>query len=47
MLTEAKTYDELYNNFRWDIPARFRNHAEGQAAARSIATSASRLAKSR
>src|SRR5215470_7420656 len=23
MLTEAKTYDELYRNFRWDIPARF------------------------
>src|SRR5262244_2294545 len=23
MLTEAKTYDELYKNFRWDIPARF------------------------
>ena len=27
MLTEAKTYDELYRNFRWDIPARF-NMAE-------------------
>ncbi len=27
MLTEAKTYDELYQNFRWDIPARF-NMAE-------------------
>ena len=23
MLTEASTYDELYRNFRWDIPARF------------------------
>src|ERR1044072_4131195 len=23
MLTEAKTYDELYQNFRWDVPARF------------------------
>ena len=23
MLTEAATYDELYCNFRWDIPARF------------------------
>src|SRR5258708_1132738 len=23
MLTEAATYDELYSNFRWDIPARF------------------------
>src|SRR3954462_9827217 len=23
MLTEAATYDELYHNFRWDIPARF------------------------
>src|SRR6266850_4674620 len=23
MLTEAPTYDELYSNFRWDIPARF------------------------
>ena len=23
MLTEAATYDELYRNFRWDIPARF------------------------
>ena len=22
MLTEASTYDELYRNFRWDIPAR-------------------------
>ena len=36
MLTEAKTYDELYNNFRWDIPARFNmataccdRHADG------------------
>src|SRR5215510_3314929 len=27
MLTEAATYDELYRNFRWDIPARF-NMAE-------------------
>src|SRR3979411_3212548 len=23
MLIEAKTYDELYRNFGWDIPARF------------------------
>jgi len=23
MLTEASSYDELYKNFRWDIPARF------------------------
>ena len=23
MLTEAATYDELYRNFRWDIPSRF------------------------
>ena len=23
MLTEATTYDELYRNFRWDIPERF------------------------
>src|SRR5205823_14790062 len=23
MLTEAATYDELYRNFRWDIPTRF------------------------
>ena len=23
MLTETDTYDKLYNNFRWDIPARF------------------------
>ena len=23
MLTEASTYDELYRNFRWDIPDRF------------------------
>src|SRR5215218_3037458 len=23
MLTETPTYDELYRNFRWDIPARF------------------------
>src|SRR5690349_17287077 len=36
MLTEAKTYDELYSNFRWDIPARFNiataccdRHADG------------------
>ena len=27
MLTEARTYDELYRNFRWDVPARF-NMAE-------------------
>src|SRR5438445_5093731 len=27
MLTEAKTYDELTRNFRWDVPARF-NMAE-------------------
>src|ERR1044072_1873285 len=36
MLTEAKTYDELYRNFRWNIPARFNiataccdRHADG------------------
>src|SRR5262245_2944725 len=36
MLTEARTYDELYQNFRWDIPARFNiataccdRHADG------------------
>src|ERR1700761_579143 len=36
MLTEAKTYDELYRDFRWDIPARFNmataccdRHADG------------------
>src|SRR6476620_5966341 len=36
MLTEAKTYDELYRNFRWDIPDRFNvataccdRHADG------------------
>src|ERR1700730_2632694 len=36
MLTEAKTYDELYRNFRWDVPARFNiataccdRHADG------------------
>src|SRR4029453_11551439 len=36
MLTEARTYDELYDNFRWDIPARFNiataccdRHADG------------------
>src|SRR5882757_4885331 len=23
MLTEASTYDELYRNFRWDVPDRF------------------------
>src|ERR1700716_3819838 len=23
MLTEASNYDDLYRNFRWDIPARF------------------------
>ena len=23
MLTEAASYDELYRNFRWDIPDRF------------------------
>ncbi|MGY4433746.1 acyl-coenzyme A synthetase/AMP-(fatty) acid ligase [Bradyrhizobium sp. F1.13.1] len=27
MLTQASTYDELYSNFRWEIPARF-NMAE-------------------
>jgi len=27
MLTEAKSYDELYRNFRWEVPARF-NMAE-------------------
>ena len=36
MLTEAATYDELYRNFRWDIPERFNmataccdRHADG------------------
>src|ERR1043165_970840 len=36
MLTEAADYDTLYNNFRWDIPARFNiataccdRHADG------------------
>src|SRR5213593_4131133 len=36
MLTEASTYDELYRNFRWDIPTRFNmataccdRHADG------------------
>src|SRR5215467_13379037 len=36
MLTEAATYDELYQNFRWDVPARFNiaaaccdRHADG------------------
>src|SRR5438876_3482821 len=36
MLTEAATYDELYRNFRWDIPTRFNmataccdRHADG------------------
>src|SRR6476646_2476109 len=36
MLQEAKTYDELYSNFRWDVPARFNmatarcdRHADG------------------
>ena len=36
MLTEASTYDELYRNFRWDVPARFNiataccdRHADG------------------
>src|ERR1700752_2054000 len=36
MLTEAATYDELYRNFRWEIPARFNlataccdRHADG------------------
>src|ERR1700752_358084 len=36
MLTEARTYDELYQNFRWEIPARFNiataccdRHADG------------------
>jgi acetyl-CoA synthetase len=36
MLTEAATYDELYRDFRWDIPARFNiataccdRHADG------------------
>src|SRR5258707_13338637 len=36
MLTEASTYDELYRNFRWDIPERFNmataccdRHADG------------------
>src|SRR3954452_7704717 len=36
MLTEANTYDELYSNFHWEIPARFNlaeaccdRHADG------------------
>src|SRR5947208_2824840 len=36
MLTEAATYDELYRNFRWEVPARFNvataccdRHADG------------------
>ena len=36
MLTEARTYDELYRDFRWDVPARFNiataccdRHADG------------------
>jgi acetyl-CoA synthetase len=36
MLTEASNYDELYRNFRWDIPPRFNlataccdRHADG------------------
>jgi acetyl-CoA synthetase len=36
MLTEASSYDELYRNFRWQIPARFNmaqaccdRHADG------------------
>jgi acetyl-CoA synthetase len=36
MLTEASTYDELYRDFRWDVPARFNiataccdRHADG------------------
>src|SRR5215470_14060756 len=36
MLTKAATYDELYRNFRWDVPARFNiaaaccdRHADG------------------
>src|SRR5258707_9936052 len=36
MLTEASNYDDLYRNFRWDIPARFNiataccdRHADG------------------
>ena len=36
MLTEASTYEELYRNFRWNIPARFNiataccdRHADG------------------
>src|SRR5437762_5765764 len=36
MLTEASNYDELYRNFRWDIPAHFNiaaaccdRHADG------------------
>src|SRR3954468_4821956 len=36
MLTEASTYDELYRNFRWDVPDRFNmataccdRHADG------------------
>ncbi len=36
MLTEASSYDELYRDFRWDVPARFNiataccdRHADG------------------
>ena len=36
MLTKAATYDELYRNFRWDVPAQFNiataccdRHADG------------------
>src|SRR5665213_4626922 len=38
MLTPATNYDDLYRNFRWDIPARFNmataccdRHADGSA----------------
>jgi acetyl-CoA synthetase len=38
MLTKAATYDELYRNFRWDVPARFNiataccdRHADGSS----------------
>jgi len=37
MLTETSSYDELYRNFRWDVPPRFNiaaaccdRHADGK-----------------
>ena len=41
MLTETDGYDQLYRDFRWDIPARFNiaqaccdRYADGSAASR-------------